>query len=292
MSKRLLCLLGSLLSMPFASLASDWFETNSPLTQAHQHLLNNELGPMFHSMVDVWQAKQPQNTQRHLNELLLQSLTVDCGKGLTDKTFPDWLNGVHLTKIEIQSPGRDAHQVMIEIQAEKELAEISLSQWAEKPLAVDSAFNVSSDAVTSSDFVYRRHYYLNDKLAMGLYRLDVTALDNSSWSTWIILAEPKAKQTVRWSSQEQWIVDKNALLNRHCPLPVMSVSVYDYIDGIYQEVWQKSYESNYPNQLEWQELSSQRYILTVAMKHQRWQGPIIIEQSQVISKTYNVSLEE
>ncbi|QTG90682.1 DUF2861 family protein, partial [Vibrio furnissii] len=37
---------------------------------------------------------------------------------------------------------------------------------------------------------------------------------------------------------------------------------------------------------------SDRYVLAVSMTHQRWQGPITIEQSQVISKTYDVSLEE
>ncbi|MEF1174054.1 DUF2861 family protein, partial [Vibrio sinaloensis] len=33
-------------------------------------------------------------------------------------------------------------------------------------------------------------------------------------------------------------------------------------------------------------------VLAVSMNHARWQGPIIVEQSQIISKTYDVSLDE
>jgi hypothetical protein len=57
-------------------------------------------------------------------------------------------------------------------------------------------------------------------------------------------------------------------------------------------VWSKEYESDYPTNLEATDLSPDRYILAVSMTHLRWQGPISIEQSQVISKTYDISVEE
>lgn len=287
-----LCLIGTLVCVPFYAQSVEWFESSSPLTQVHQHLLNNDLDRMFHSLVEVWQLNQTKNTKTHLNDLLIQSLSVDCGKGLTSKTFPVWLNSIVIRKVDIQSPGRDAYQVILEAQSDKALNNITLTQWVERPIASDSSFTRSSDGVTEEGVTFRKHYNLNSKLTMGLYRIDITAEDQDSWSTWVIFGEPKAKQTVRWSSKDQWTVDKNALLNRHCPLPRLDVSVYDYFDGEYKEIWQQSYESNYPTQLELTDLTSDRYILAVSMTHKRWQGPIIIEQAQVISKTYNVSLEE
>lgn len=73
---------------------------------------------------------------------------------------------------------------------------------------------------------------------------------------------------------------------------VLDINVYDYIDGKYKEVWSKEYESDYPTTLETTDLAPDRYILAVSMTHLRWQGSISIEQSQVISKTYDISVEE
>ncbi|NAX34117.1 DUF2861 family protein, partial [Vibrio sp. V29_P1S30P107] len=56
MPKKVL-ILGTLLSVPFQLHSSDWFETNTPLAQAHQNLLTNDLEGMFTSLVEVWQLK-------------------------------------------------------------------------------------------------------------------------------------------------------------------------------------------------------------------------------------------
>lgn len=285
--------MGTLLCVPLSTQAVEWFEKNTPLTQAHQHLLNNDLESMFASLVEVWQLEHNKSITAHLNDLLVQSLTVDCGKGLDSKPFPEWIKSVLIRRVDIQSPGRDAYQVIIDAKTKKNISDIRLTQWVDKPLSTDSTFTkTDSDNVTSSTISYLKRYNLNTKLSMGLYRLDITASDQESWSAWIIFGEPKAKQTVRWASKDQWIVEKNALLNRFCPLPKLSVSVFDYVDGKYKEIWSQSYESDYPTSLGLNNLPSDRYVLAVSMTHQRWQGPITIEQSQVISKTYDVSLEE
>ncbi|MCG3732106.1 DUF2861 family protein [Vibrio cincinnatiensis] len=285
-------ILGTLASVPFLVHSTGWFETNTPLTQAHQNLLTNDLESMFASLVEVWQLEQNQNIQTHLNDLLIQSLSVDCGKGLQSKPFPEWIKSITITNVDIQSPGRDAYQVLVEAQTNKELVDVKLTKWVKKPLSTDVILNLKGDNVTNDWRTYLKCYNLNTKLPIGLYRLDITANDQESWSSWVIFGEPKAKQTVRWASKDKWVVDKNALLNRYCPLPKLDVSVFDYIDSEYKEIWTKSYESDYPTELELTSLASDRYVLAVSMTHQRWQGAITIEQAQVISKTYNVSLEE
>ena len=50
--------------------------------------------------------------------------------------------------------------------------------------------------------------------------------------------------------------------------------------------------SNYPNALELEGIPNDRYVLAVSINSRRWQGDIIVEQAQTISRTYDVSLEE
>ncbi|NOI29764.1 DUF2861 family protein [Vibrio coralliilyticus] len=284
-------LIGVLLSTPATAANIPWFESNSPLTQAHRYLLNDDLPAMFSSLVEVWQQEKNRAISPHLNELFQQSLQVDCGKGLDSKPLPDWIKGVTVRAIETQSPGRDSYRALIEVASRKDVTDISLTRWVQKSISTDNSFVAlaeNEDEVKS----YVKRYNLNSKIPMGLYRLDVTAKDQTSWSSWLVFGEPKAKVSIRWQSKDQWRVERNALLNSHCPLPKLDTALYDYVDGQYNKVWGATYESDYPTALEPNPVDPGRYVLAVSMTHQRWQGPIIVEQSQIISKTYDVSIEE
>lgn len=288
---RLLPIIGALaISAPSHSKEAPWFESNTPLTQAHKHLLNDDLPAMFSSLVEVWQLEKNHTLIPHLNELFLQSLELDCGKGLDTKPLPDWLKSVTVRRSDLQSPGRDSYRANIDVESNKQIKDISLSKWVSKTLSTDNSLSQTevSDSVTK----YSKRYNLNSKMKMGLYRIDVTAVDQTSWSSWLVLGEPKAKVSVRWQSKDQWKVEKNALLNPHCPLPKLETALYDFVDGKYNRVWNASYESDYPNSLDANVVEPGRYVLAVSVNHSRWQGPIIVEQSQIISKTYDVSLEE
>ncbi len=269
-----------------------WFESNSPLTQAHRHLLNNDLPAMFTSLVEVWQLEKNRSLTPHLNDLFLQSLDVDCGKSLDNRSLPEWISNVTVRRSEIQSPGRDAYRAIIEIESNRDIKDISLTRWVSKNLSTDNSFiqSVSTNDLGTQKYIKR--YNLNSRLQSGLFRIDVTASDESSWSSWLVLGEPKAEMTVRWDAKAQWKLERNALLNPNCPLPKLDVALYDYIDGNYSQVWGESYDSDYPTSLDNGIVDKGRYVLAVSINHQRWQGPIIVEQSQIISKTYDVSVEE
>lgn len=292
MKKNIISLImGTALVVPCAN--SAWFEQNTPLTQAHQHLLDNELPAMFDSLVEVWQSQHSQSLDTHLNDLLLQSLNVDCGKSLSEQTFPDWIKSVTIRNIEIQSPGREAYQLIVDSLTDSEIRGISVTKWVNSSISQDSSFNkINSDAVTESKYAYIKRYNLAAPLDIGLYRLIITKSDTESWSTWVILDHSGKNHSVHWVAKDRWDVKKTALQNPYCPLPKMNVSVYRYIDGKYQEKWHRSYESDYPTVLQSNILPPNRYILAVSMNHQRWQGPIAVENSQVISKTYDISNDE
>lgn len=55
-------LIGTLISVPLYAANVDWFEDNTPLTQAHKHLLNDDLPSMFSSLVEVWQQEKSRLT--------------------------------------------------------------------------------------------------------------------------------------------------------------------------------------------------------------------------------------
>ncbi len=270
-----------------------WFERNTPLTQAHKHLLNDDLSAMFTSLVEVWQQDKNTAIKPHLNALLLQSLESDCGKSLDQNPLPSWINSIVVRRMALESPGRDAYRAVIEAKATKGVRDITLTRWVSKSISTDDQFVKEQGAEGSEEITYTKRYNLNGRIPMGLYRLDVTAEDQSSWSSWVILGDPKAEVTIRWAEKDQWAVDKNALLNPNCPQPRLETSIYDYIDDMYVEVWSEGYQSSYPTKLQSSTpVAPGRYVLAISMQHQRWQGPIIVEQSQIISKTYDVSVEE
>lgn len=236
-------------------------------------------------------TRKKQTNAPHLNDLFLQSLEVDCGKSLDTKSLPNWLKSVTVQRAEIQSPGRDAYRAEVRVSTYKEIADITLSKWVQKSLSNDDSltgFEPDGNGVKN----YIKRYNLNSRVPMGLYRIDITAKDQTSWSSWLVIGDPRAKISVRWQSKDQWSIEKNALLNPHCPLPKQNVTVYDYVDGTYNQVWKDVSDSDYPTSLDSTGIPAGRYILAVSMIHQRWQGPIIVEQSQIISKTYDVSQEE
>ncbi|SHF50129.1 DUF2861 family protein [Vibrio gazogenes] len=292
MRKKNFFLLGVLICAPNYSVYANWFERNTPLTQAHEHLLENDLPKMFSSLVEVWQNAKSNHLSSHLNDLLLQSLSADCGKSLERGPFPDWIKSLAVRRVEIQSPGRDAFQLLIDMVTTSQIGEISFTRWVDHSISLDSSFSQTGSDDVTNELTYVKRYNLNNRLPMGLYRLIVSRKNGESWSSWVILDNPKTYHTIHWRSKEQWRVEKTAIPNRYCPLPKMKVSAYSYHSGKYSEVWKQTYESNYPGELPPNTLEPGRYVLAVSMNHQRWQGPITIEQSQVISKTYDVSLEE
>ncbi|GAB2650661.1 DUF2861 family protein [Vibrio panuliri] len=291
MIRRSLIIAGALFSASVASEGLTWFESNTPLTQTHKHLLNNDLPAMFSSLVEVWQLEENVNLAPHLNDLLIQSLEVDCGKGLGNKAFPSWLKGVLVQRSEIQSPGRDAFRATVEVQSTLPISRVSLTRWVDKSVSNDNSLERIREN-QAGIITYSKRYNISNKLAMGLYRIDIVSENNESWSSWLILGDPKLYMTVRWASKDHWQVEQNALLNPNCPLPKLNAALYDYVDGKYNQVWTGSYESDYPTSLPLNEIDAGRYVLAVSMAHRRWQGQIIVEQAQIISKTYDVSVEE
>jgi hypothetical protein len=275
------------------SVGADWFEGTSTISQAHKHLLNNDLESMFQSLVEEWQQQPSKSIRLHINKLFLQSLSVDCGRGYSSQPLPEWVENVVVKQETIQSPGRDTYLSTIELDSNRIVSEISLKRWVDKRVSNDSEFYVNGKSDDASGVVtYGIRYTLASPLEVGLYRLDVSLVNGDSWSQWLIFTNQPLKQTVRWSSKDKWQVEKNALLNPYCPLPKLEVGLFDYIDGKYTQVRGQEYESDYPTTLDTEGILPDRYVLAVSMKQSRWQGPIRFERVEIINKTFDVSADD
>ncbi|MFA0084710.1 DUF2861 family protein [Vibrio sp. 10N.261.51.F12] len=292
MSKQSLLLIASLLTAS-TQVGAEWFESNTPISQAHRHLLTNDQESMFQSLVEIWQQQPSKTIKSHINRLFLQSLEVDCGKGYVSQPLPEWLKSVVVKQQSIQSPGRDTFQADVEIESDTEIANITLKKWVDRNVSSDSEFynrNIG-DPVTKS-MHFGKRYNLASPIEVGLYRLEIKRADGEVWSQWLIFTDQALKQTVRWSAKDEWKIEKKALLNPYCPLPKLEVGLYDYIDGKYTQIWAKEYESDYPSTLEAKNIVPDRYVLAISMTQSRWQGPILFERSQIISKTFDVSADD
>ncbi|MDP5252973.1 MULTISPECIES: DUF2861 family protein [unclassified Vibrio] len=280
----------SLLSLQplMAGADSQWFESNTPLTQAHQYLLEDDLSDMFNSMVEVWQSNDDGSLNHHLNQLLNQSLVEDCGKSLMNGAMPEWLDAVTIQRETVQYPGNDSHRLLIDVLSHQKVNSIRFEKWVNTQISTDGTLFTLDDDEENEQHVQQR-YTLSNKLAPGLYRLTISADDQPEWSSWVILSDQEPTHYVRWSSNDTWQVEKKTLTNRYCPLPLLKVTVSDYVDDDYQQVWSKTYDAQYPTKLEATKLPNDRYVLFVSMSNRRWQGDILLQTSQTISRTLDVS---
>ena len=268
------------------SYAEPWFEESTPLSQAHQKLLDNKLEESFAAIVQVWQSNSDKYVASHLNQLLLKSLESDCGKSLSKEPLAPWIESITVRRQSLQSPGRRTSKLIVEATTSIDLDSLTVNRWPENEIATEVVFETIA---SSNKKMYQTRYDLGQRLPSGLYRLEVKAKSGQHWGTWVVMGESSVKQVVRWDSKDTWVVDKFGLLNPYCSLPVLSVSLYDYIENEYVRVWNREYESDYPRTIPLDKLTPNRYVLAVSITHQRWQGAISIEDQQVISKTYDIT---
>lgn len=288
MRKFIYTIIISLITLLNGHSAFAWFEEKSPLNRAHQMMLEKDYSAAFSSMIQVWQNENDDYYEQHLNDLLDSSLEHDCGKSLTTEPLASWLQRVVIRRQSLQSPGRIASKLVVEISSSEKLASTELFEKSGKEISADKSVEQSSK---NRRYIYQVQYDLNRSLPAGLYKIVVSREKGRSWSSWIVMGKQQNKQVVRWESKDSWAVDSSEVLNPYCSLPTLSAALYDYVDGSYVRVWNREYEKSYPKRLPLGTLKPNRYVLAISLTLKRWQGVIAIEDQQVISKTYDISAD-
>lgn len=278
------------LSTPVQS--TEWFSSASPLNKAHESLLKGDISSSFNAMVEVWQTPVTPEVKENLNSILLQSLDVDCGRTLTDSTLPKWIRSLSLTSQTLESPGRRAFAAILDVNSSTDIRSVVLKNSFGRTVSKDTEVHTQHLTTPLKEQQFNIKYNLTSTLPIGLYEVEVVTVQGDEWSGWIIMTSSSKQYSIRWTGIESWFIQKDFLLNRHCELPVLEVGLYDYIDKKYENVYRQQYESDYPTVLQGVRLPPQRYVLSISMTHQRWQGDIVVAQQQVISKSYDVSDEQ
>lgn len=285
MKKVIALLCASIFATPVYS--SGWFIEKNALTSTHQHLLEGSTDKAFTSLVEVWQNYPSANRSEHLDQLLNKALEVDCGKSFSKGRLPEWLSSLVVKRQVVQSPGRLHHKLIVDAESRDKLVLVSVLQWPEQVSILSAAPEVKEikRPQTGQSRYVTQTEQLNQRLKSGLYKVVLETESQKRWESWVVLSEPNVKESVRWDSKRTWATNKTGLLNEYCPLPVMTVALYDVENGEYHESWSDMFEKNYPVKLPNINLPADRYVLSVSLAQKRWQGNISIEDVQVIAKT-------
>ncbi|WP_117234053.1 DUF2861 family protein [Vibrio maerlii] len=284
-----IAVIGLIAYSPF--LTADWFSTNNALNKAHESLLTNDLASSFTAMVEVWQKPATPAIKDNLNNLLIQSLDVDCGRTLSNKALPVWIQSLSITRQTLESPGRRTFRAVLNATATESIKTLSFKSLSDKAISIDAESTEPSDGVTDNH-TFQTRYNLNYNLDIGLYEVEIESDSGKSWSHWVIISESPEKYTARWTGKDSWTIEKTFIPNRYCSLPLLQVALYDYKDNAYTEKWSQQYESDYPQTIDASELEPQRYILAISMTHERWQGDIVLKDQRVISKSYDLTADK
>lgn len=266
--------------------AREWFTEQTSIIRAHKALLEGDLKQSFDSMVEAWQSNPEPYEKEHLDGLLLKGLDVDCGRGFDPSGYPHWLDKLTIQRQEVQNTGRLSYSLNIDVLTTLDINKLSFIRWPSRSLLTHAKL---TNEKVNDKYHNNSQIDLNTEIESGLYKIQLETTSGKNWEHWVILASPNNEQSVRWKSKDSWIIDKTALLNRYCPLPVLDVMLYGILDGDYKKVWSEEYESNYPKTVPASNLPANRYLLGVSMTHKHWQGLISIEYKQVINKTYDLS---
>ncbi|WP_261818216.1 DUF2861 family protein [Vibrio gallicus] len=284
-----------ILLLPFSAPQAKWFEESNTIAQMHKSLLQDDLDGMFEQMVQVWQQESEQYIRPHLDALLEQAVSKDCGKSLMTQSLPTWLTSINISRNTTQRPGRTSHKLVITIDSQSKLDSIDFIRWPERHISAEHQIFQKTEKIYNDDrqmHTTQKVYNIPRRLDSGLYQLTIKDNDGESWNSWVIIDAIKPPQSVRWESRDKWVVDKTKLLNRACPLPRQEIQVSEYKEGKYSQVWSNSYESpRYPTHLPKNAIEANRYLLSVSMVNSRWQGPVVIQQQNTISKTIDLTEE-
>jgi hypothetical protein len=274
--------------------SADWFNEQSALFTAHKQFLEGKTLKGFSTAIEVLQSSKDNNIIQNIDKLMGVAISNNCGRDLSTIVVPKWLTSLSVQRVIIQSPGRLHHRMIVQFDSEKSISSISFIKWPDEELLV----NPSVKRVPTQDEAVTQYTYasesLNNRVKSGLYKLIITADDKekTQWETWIVLSTPKTEMAVSWLGKEKWKTTQTGLLKSNCPLPEMSVAIYDHQDNEYIKLWEEKYEEKFPKSLPSTNVLPGSYILSVSFNHKRFQGPISIQEIQAITKVINFDASE
>ncbi|QUJ70575.1 DUF2861 family protein (plasmid) [Photobacterium sp. GJ3] len=258
--------------------AAKWFVGKDLYTVAHQRLLEGNTTASFETMVQAWQQGATDEQQANLNELLELAITEDCGFSLKQRSLPEWLSKVAIRREVIQNLNQVLLRLSVTGMTQEKQVNIEFTRWP------DSGFNLPAPVMSDNGMFVSESRRLDEPLAAGLYQLKISADQEKSWSSWVILTKPDPKQKIGWKDSKNWRIEREVLPNTACPSPVLSMSLFDLNDTTWTPIWTQDVDGKLPTSLPSIDVPDGRYWLSVGLVESRWQGDISILDIQRITR--------
>lgn len=274
----------TLCSMP-AFADSDWFISKNLYTTASKELLEDKTEDVFQTIVQAWQQSPTTVQIQNLNQLLNLAITEDCGHSLDKKLLPSWLPKLTIEREVVQNINQQLLTLSVVGLTRSDIANISLVQWPNKTL-LDSA-----PVINDGGFFSIESQRLDEPVSAGLYKLSITVKNKAPWVKWIVLTSPFNKQELSWRDSKTWRINKIDKSSTSCPLPVLSIKLYDLNNPTWEPVWSQESDAKLPTSLPKLTMPEGRYWLSVGLIKTRWQGEISISDIQRITRPIDYSDE-
>lgn len=280
---------------------NSWFIGHSPINNANQSLLEGDLSSTFKSLVEVWQSLPAAYQLDNLNQLLAQSVSVDCGKSFFQTSLPSNIKQLRFSMERAYTLGQLSQHIQVYTTTDKLIQSITINQWPEleilkkdqlEPIRIFSKplkqKKKEEEDETDIEYQYQLGKEVTESIKPGLYEVKFDFEDQSDWSSLLLIGNLKLNHQLVWHPDDTWSIQKLALLNPSCPSPELKVTAFSEKENQLEPIWEESYTSKYPTQMPKNQLSTGKYLLQIALSSTRYQGDIKIDQTQKITKNHAI----
>lgn len=273
--------------------AIKWFTEQTPLTHAHQALLENRLQDAFGNMVEVAQNMPSDDQRESLDDILSQVIDIDCGQSFQQKALPDTIRFLRLSTQRTYTFGRLNLGLVVEVESKDEIRNFKLVEWPDDTIISSKTPKLRDIRHHQEEDEHLYQYRLETNIKAppepGLYQLSLSFKHGGSWNTDILIGSYRFSRSLVWLPNETWQIQHLALKKDLCPSPTLNIRVFADEKRTEPPVWGKEYVNNYPNQVPDTKLPAGHYWLELSLVNTRYQGGIRLDQTQKVIKNYVIN---
>ncbi|MGI0117917.1 DUF2861 family protein [Zooshikella sp. RANM57] len=258
------------------SVVAGWFNQQTPLTKAHESILQGDMPSFWQTMHDVWNNETLEQSENWFN-LLPVMYQRQCGRDLPNK-LPLWLESLDIRIIQRDEPLRRYYRWEIEGYTKQYINYVEI-KGKNVQLKLDnqvrqqkqSFYGESEEQVKSIDG--------------GVYQITVTTTAKAHWKGTILLAPLHNIQWITWQGNN-WQLTEGVNSNKESLMcPPQEIKAVMMKPASYEVVWH--HRANVNKRYSLPELQPGPYWYSVSLINHRFQGNIHLEIQHRILKRFN-----
>ncbi|MBU2712985.1 DUF2861 family protein [Zooshikella harenae] len=254
------------------SIFADWFNQQTPLTKAHESILQGDMPSFWQTMHDVWNSETLDQSESWFN-LLSVMYQRQCGRDLPIR-LPLWLESLDIAIIQRDEPLRRYYRWEIEGYTKKYIRYIEI-KGTNADLKLDNQVRQQKRSFYGESEEQVKSIY------GGVYQITV-ATAQEHWQGSILLAPLHNIQWINWQGNNWQITEdvNNNKVSLICPPQEIKAVIMKPIS--YELVWHQRIKAQESYSLP--KLQPGPYWYSVSFINHRFQGDIHIELQHRILK--------